>query len=334
MEHHYRVLPTPPEDWDPVLELFLRRYPVGFRAQRKAVLLKRLEGSEPLQLELWHAEERSGKAKSVGRPTVAAAIVEFQPGGVALGTVPTVAGHLHQSAGTAILQTWTATFAARGCRALQVLAEEPLPHDRQMLRRAGLTRLTSLLYMAWEPAGSSAASSPGPSETFPANEFVLEPFGDRPEIWQRLERVVEQTYQSSLDCPEVSGIRTVRDTLTGYRLSAPWKPELWFLLRHGTKDIGCLLLADRPREDTLELVYMGIVPEYRGQSLARKLIAEAKRQTTSLGRKRLVLAVDVRNWPALRAYEEAGFSSFARAEVYQRLLGPSPDLPTASQATR
>ncbi|MCS7238998.1 MAG: GNAT family N-acetyltransferase [Thermoguttaceae bacterium] len=280
--------------------------------------MRRLEGAEPLRLELWHAEDRGAKLRAPQHPIVAAALVEYQPGGVAMGSVPVVAGQRHEPAGVAILRTWLTSLPQRGCRVLQILAEEPLPLHRQILRHAGFPRLTSLLFMAWEAPGP-ISTLPIPEES-PAEDFVIEPFGDQAEMWRRLEHVVEQTYQASLDCPEISGLRSVSDTLTGYRLSAPWKPQLWFLLRQGAQDVGCLLLADRAREETLELVYMGVVPEYRGRGLGRVLIAEAKRQLAALGRKRLVLAVDVRNWPALCAYEKAGFTSFARADVYQRLL--------------
>lgn len=316
MSGRYHIVQTAPERWDQTLEFFLRRYPPQYRQHRKETLLRRLQLPDAIPLELWHVEVRIVKAGHL-LPIVAAGVIEYQPGGIAMAGVPALLSRQFLPAGVTLLREWMDMLTNRGYRTFQVVAEEPLPVHRQMMREAGLDRLTSLLYMVWEPA-----SHPVPSaEEQLAEGLGMEPFRDLPGYWQRLACVVERTYVNSLDCPEVSGLRAVEDTLAGYRLSGPWHPQLWFLLRKDAEDIGCLLLCDRAEEKSLELVYMGIIPEYRGKGLSRFLIAEAQRQTIGLGRLRLVLAVDVRNWPALHVYEKAGFCSFARAEVYQKILG-------------
>ncbi len=315
MFERFRVRLTPPEKWDPVLELLLRRLPPQYRHHRKESIRRRLRGVDGIPLELWHVETAS-LSQGHGVPEVAAGIVEFQPGHVAMARAPSVLSHRFRPAGVQLLRTWREILPSRNCRVLQVVAEDPSVFSRRMLREAGLVRITSLLYMAWEPP---PGQSPPLSAALPP-ELRLEPFQDISSFWERLSAVVRRTYLASLDCPEVSEVRSVEDTLLGYRLSAKWEPWLWFILRLKEEDIGCLLLADRPEEQSVELVYMGLAPEYRGRGWSKPLIAEAQRQATALGRSHLVLAADVRNWPALCAYEQAGFHSVARADLFQKIL--------------
>ena len=80
-------------------------------------------------------------------------------------------------------------------------------------------------------------------------------------------------------------------------------------------DVGCLLLADHPSQDQLELVYMGLVPSARGRGWGESSFAKLCRVARNCGRARVVLAVDSANWPALAMYRRAGFAEFERRTV-------------------
>jgi ribosomal protein S18 acetylase RimI-like enzyme len=266
-----------------------------------------------------------------------------------MGTAPALAGMRFVEAGVLLLRRWLAECQRRGLRALQILVEDSSPVLRRVLRQAGFKRLTSLLYMlcptdqdlptavtAWNSATKGHSFHPGADPAWhwlAEGELRLECFSDSPAFWQRLATVVEKTYVGSLDCPEVTGLRSAYETLQGYRQNTQWRPELWFLVRVGEEDIGCLLLGDRPQDDCLELVYMGLIPEYRGRAIGGWLVRQTKKQAILLGRSQIAAAVDVRNWPAIHAYEAAGFQSVGRADVYQRTFTPESFTPTPKSFT-
>jgi len=65
--------------------------------------------------------------------------------------------------------------------------------------------------------------------------------------------------------------------------------------------VGCLLLTDHPGEDQCGLVYMGVVPEFRGRGIGRRMIRFAQRAGAAAGRSRLVVGVDMANKAAMEA---------------------------------
>ncbi|MGD0899924.1 MAG: GNAT family N-acetyltransferase [Thermoguttaceae bacterium] len=132
----------------------------------------------------------------------------------------------------------------------------------------------------------------------------------------RLSSIVEATYAETLDCPALDGIRNVEDVLAGYRLTGVFDPRRWLIVRRKGMDVGCLILADFPVQDTWELVYMGVVREARGRGWGRQIARRAQWMAGLSGRLRLVLAVDARNTPALKMYAAAGFQEWDQRSVY------------------
>src|SRR5690606_30179312 len=80
--------------------------------------------------------------------------------------------------------------------------------------------------------------------------------------------------------------------------------------------VGCLLLADHPATDQIELVYMGMVPEARGHGWGEHVVRQAQWLCRRRGCQRLVLAVDEANDPAVRMYASCGFVSFDRKALW------------------
>jgi len=130
--------------------------------------------------------------------------------------------------------------------------------------------------------------------------------------------VLEATYEQTLDCPVLNGVRQIEDVLVGYRSTGAFSPDYWLIVRHGGKDVGCLLLADHPQHDNIELVYMGVMSSLRGRGWGIQITRQAQWLTRRAGRRRLVLAVDAANTPAVRMYAEAGFQTWDRRSVYLR----------------
>ena len=86
----------------------------------------------------------------------------------------------------------------------------------------------------------------------------------------RLAQIVDATYQETLDCPKLNHVRQLEDVLEGYRATGEFSPDRWLIVRYENRDVGCLLLADHPQYENMELVYMGIIPAVRGHALGNR----------------------------------------------------------------
>ena len=84
--------------------------------------------------------------------------------------------------------------------------------------------------------------------------------------------------------------------------------------------MGCLLLADHPRYENMELVYMGVIPENRGQHWGADIARRAQWVARQAGRARLVLAVDASNRPAIEMYASVGFRTWDQRRIYYRIF--------------
>lgn len=181
-------------------------------------------------------------------------------------------------------------------------------HDA--LRRCGFVPLARLLYLL-SPAESFPHELEIPHLTFlPAGQFDPHQFA----------RLVEETYVETLDCPELNGLRATEDVLAGYRATGVYSPEMWFVVEHQSEPAGCLILADHPDFDQLELVYMGLVPRYRGRGWGRDVVRYAQWMAHLRQRSGLLLAVDTRNTPALRVYESLGMEHLEEREIFLYIL--------------
>ena len=117
-------------------------------------------------------------------------------------------------------------------------------------------------------------------------------------------RAILATYQDSLDCPALNGLREIDDIILGHQASGQFEPQLWFVLveqspavadelpggmaRGGPGDatgdatstvtsgaasaaeptpLGVVLVSPSPRSESAELVYLGITPAARGRQI-------------------------------------------------------------------
>ena len=122
-------------------------------------------------------------------------------------------------------------------------------------------------------------------------------------------RTVTATYEGSLDCPRLNGRRHIEDVLAGHKAAGEFDPALWFLLlAPGDLPAGVLLLSRSTRTDALELVYLGLTKSFRGRGLGDTLVEHALATAARIGSRRLSLAVDSQNAPALRLYHRHGLA--------------------------
>jgi ribosomal protein S18 acetylase RimI-like enzyme len=121
---------------------------------------------------------------------------------------------------------------------------------------------------------------------------------------------VARTYVDSLDGAELNEVRGGDDTLDA---------AVKLVAFRGTEPVGVLMLdaaGEGPRGDTLEVAYLGVVPEARRAGVASTLVGFALDYAGVSGRAAVELCVDERNAPALALYAHFGFRLAARRAVW------------------
>lgn len=214
---------------------------------------------------------------------------------------------------------------AGGARLMQTLLETDVGADARRLQDAGFQNVAELLYLVSQAAAFPTAA-PAESLEFEAlgaamrksaaGELADIPNRDR---MNRLAEMVQRTYADTLDCPELDRVRPMDEILAGYLAVGQFNPANWLLVRHGGRDVGCLLLAEHP-QGIWELIYMGLAPEARGHGWGLEITRYAQWLAGRSGAQRLVLAVDAKNEPALKMYAAAGLQSWDRRSAWLKIL--------------
>jgi len=183
-----------------------------------------------------------------------------------------------------------------------------------ILRESGFILATRLLYLV---SPSSAAPDQEPHSSL---SFLSLSTGDD----ERLRGLIERTYIETQDCPDVGSWRDTSDVLAGYRATGEYDPSRWLLVQREGEDVGCLLLTEHPAQRQWELVYMGVVPEARGQGYGIEVVRYGQWRARQAGSEQLVLAVDAMNERALEVYAACGFVAWAERSVWVCHLDGTP----------
>jgi mycothiol synthase len=202
-----------------------------------------------------------------------------------------------------------ATAAAHlrdGAKLIQSLCEpEGTSLLSEAVRLAGFERLAVLAYQR-RAVRADEAGLPLPAD--------IEWLHYRRLRQGKFARTITATYQDSLDCPGLAGLRTVDETITTHKHTGIFCPRAWHLAVKGGRPAGVALVNNL--RGAGELVYLGVVPEARRQGVGRALLAQAVRDTAAMGLPQIGLAVDLGNAPAVRLYEEWGFREVRRRLAY------------------
>lgn len=192
----------------------------------------------------------------------------------------------------------------RDVRLFQSLLAEGDEPGRRELERAGFVEIATLIYMEREVGTIAPAARrlDRAARWVTYDEKVRELFG----------ATILATYEGSLDCPGLAGLREMEDIVASHRGAGRFAAHRWLLLLNGEEPAGCILLAEHPLQPVLEIAYMGVTPRFRGRGLGSQLLAEAFRLAHREQFQRVTLAADARNAPALRMYGRAGFTEFLR----------------------
>lgn len=191
----------------------------------------------------------------------------------------------------------------------QVIAPSVPSKWDDMLSEAGFSWLTELVYLT----RSIEKALPANHASTAAADLTWRTYSDQTAA--RFQEAVERSYEGSMDCPELLGLRSSRQSLDSHRAAGSFDPQFWFLLECAGEPLGVLLLARLRREPLIEVVYMGVTQAVRRNGVANILLEKAV-QTASTQNANLILAVDVRNTPARRLYGRWGFEIIARRSAW------------------
>jgi mycothiol synthase len=193
--------------------------------------------------------------------------------------------------------------ARAGIVLVQAMMEPADAAGKTVFAAAGLSQLATLTYMERKPP----TQPPGfdlPSDL----ELAAYDGGTHAKFRQ----AITASYEQTLDCPAMSGLREVDDVIEGHKAVGVFDPQLWGVLLRWGKPVGCLLLAEIPARRALELVYLGLSPEVRGQGLGRLLMGRVLGVASRRHFEVATLAVDAANGPAVRLYRRCGYTSVAQ----------------------
>ena len=124
----------------------------------------------------------------------------------------------------------------QGLSMVQTLLETDANQDVEMLKKAGIVKLARLVYMKLDLAAAP---------TYQADASIAwRNYAELAE--EELAEVIRRTYEGSLDCPGLSGVRKIEDVVAGHKASGMFCPQAWWLIERDSSPAGCIIVNDSP----------------------------------------------------------------------------------------
>ncbi|MEM1107793.1 MAG: N-acetyltransferase [Planctomycetota bacterium] len=194
------------------------------------------------------------------------------------------------------------TLDGQKIQLVQSLLEQGQTLQQRAIEAGGFRFLAELAYMQ----RPGKAYAPLPSVRFEGE--VLTPVTWSESARPLFSEAIAQSYEDTLDCPGLLGLRGMDDIIAGHMATGRFDPAHWTVWHDAQKrPAAVLLMAESTGGTGFELVYLGVSPFARGRGLSKLLMRYALDLTDKHGRGDLFLAVDDRNEPALRLYRGLGF---------------------------
>ncbi len=242
-----------------------------------------------------------------GRLTSAAVAVEY-PGSACLLLFPSVRQEtVGPSPNAALLQAARDAAFERSIKLVEALVAPDAEPAAQDLRRAGFRYLTQLIYL------TRSCAPGGPTQTV-ARDVSWVSYAPTEEAL--FCRALELSYMESLDCPELTELRSTSDVLAGHRATGIFDASLWWVAMRSGEPVGIALLNRISSQRAMEIVYIGVAPHARGTGVADALMERMVTASRGQSAQLLTLAVDRRNEPARRMYRRWGFARQASLNAW------------------
>ncbi len=213
----------------------------------------------------------------------------------------------HREREDALLRFACSWLRQRGVKLAQCLLTSSESCLGQPLLRHGFQHICHLWYLRHDlqlVAGQLAGESRLQFRTYEEVEQAL------------FAATLLQSYQDSLDCPEVAGARTIEEILAGHQAQGRFDPSRWWLASRHDEPIGVIVTSPQPDTGDWDLSYLGVIPPARRQGFGREMLQHVLVEARAAGAAQLTLSVDGRNRPAQQLYHAMGFEVHDRREVF------------------
>jgi GNAT superfamily N-acetyltransferase len=239
--------------------------------------------------QIWIAEER-GRVLWALLPITSPGrtMLMFTPGRIPSYTTPQVA--------CVLLDHVCAHSRDQGMHLAQFLLDPADSSVRQLYVDCGFEVLAELIYLHRPLNGEVQSALPQGFEISNYSTLTHPQFA----------AAILRSYEGSLDCPNLNGRRQIEDVIEGHKATGTFDPNLWHLITESGDPRGVLILSAAAHTESLELVYLGLVPEARHRGLGDALMRIALGSGERAQKSELSLAVDSHNAPALRLYYRHG----------------------------
>jgi ribosomal protein S18 acetylase RimI-like enzyme len=171
---------------------------------------------------------------------------------------------------------------------------------REAFTRCGYQHVADVKSLMWD-----AKWLPVPPAQAELSFAVYQPAEDR----ERLASLLAATFVDSLDVPELNDQLAPPELIEAFATCSPSTSQWWWIANDGSRDVGCVLLADHGTEVGCEITYLGLIPDARGRGWGRELVYQAQQTTVRLNRQHLLVSIDAANERATRMFQHAGFST-------------------------
>ncbi len=295
-----------PRECVEVLELLFRRADLSLLVVRRQVeAFTSFAESQKLSLEFQWVIERNGRAR-------AACMLICSPGRCGTVLLSDAIEAADRAAAAGALAELVSTARQQRLRLAQALLEMDFV-GTELLAGAGFARVGELQYMERSIGGVARHR----------REAGLEWVTYGPRVHATFAEVIEASYEGSLDCPALTGVRQIEEVIEAHKAAGVFEPNGWLLLMCDGQPVGVLLLSRVLYRPAMEIVYMGLIRRARGRGLGHVLVQRAIAEAQQRGVGALMLAVDAGNAPARRIYTANGFGTTTARQVWLLVLDRS-----------
>lgn len=252
----------------------------------------------------WGAYEEHGELR-------AASLMVPRPGRSGMMFVSRVRKRGDLPTAAAVIRAAADSVRSDQVRLLQSLVDPEADLEARAFMDAGFGELAMLCYMQRGVSGRVPLPEP------PAGVRCLPYVESRRKVFKA---ILQASYEQTLDCPGLLGVRDLEDVLAGHQATGQFDPAMWTLLIEGDEPAGVALFNRLDELNGAELVYLGLPPRSRGKGYGSLLVRRGLAQCANIGASAVSLAVDQANEPAMRLYRRLGFYRVARKRALTKVV--------------
>lgn len=274
-----------------------------------------------IDLLLRYAEERGLSldqclaAKEVDR-IIATCLCVDSPGRTSSAFIPvTIGTDTVARAVVTLLNRSSRRAQLRGVQLLQGLVRPEAEREAYVYQQADFQLLSQLIYLESDLTQPVLPRVSAPTVTWETYT---------PGNHGRFAKVIEGTYQDSLDCGSLNGLRDIEDIIASHRATGRFDPRFWLIGLLDKDPVGTILLSFVSERPSYEVVYMGLLSQWRGRGYGAALLRRGVEMARDRAVMALTLAVDARNTPAQKLYRRFAFREVSRRDAWIKILS-SPD---------